>query len=78
MQDALQVQRARGEAQNAAGVNPGKALQRCGWSFGLQPEGNVVKKPPLGVAFLGQADAWPSSRALIGGFLATFALASIA
>jgi hypothetical protein len=50
---------ASSEAQNAAGVNPGKALQRCGCSFGLQPEGNVVKKPPLRVAFLGQADAWP-------------------
>jgi hypothetical protein len=79
MMDArcVAVQMARGEAQNAAGVNPGKALQRRGWSFGLQPVGNVVKKPPLRVAGLGQADAWPSPRALIGAFLNMFALASI-
>ena len=54
MQDALQVKNAMREAQNAAGLTPGKALQRCTWPFWPQPGGNMVKTGPLVVALLGQ------------------------
>jgi hypothetical protein len=41
MQDALRVKKVMREAQNAAGLAPGKALQRCAWPFWPQPEGNL-------------------------------------
>jgi len=54
MQDALRVKKAMREAQNAAGLKPGKALQRCAWPFWPQPGGNVVEAAPLLVALLRQ------------------------
>ena len=55
LQDALRVKKVMRKAQNAAGVGPGKALQRGAW--GPQPEGNAVKTAPLGVALLGQTSS---------------------
>jgi hypothetical protein len=54
MEDALRVKKVMREAQNAAGLTPGKALQRCAWPFWPQPEGNMVKTAPLVVALLAQ------------------------
>ncbi|MFZ4481344.1 MAG: hypothetical protein ACOYNZ_15785 [Rhodoferax sp.] len=59
------------------GLAPGKALQCGPWLFWPQPEGNGMKKVPLGVALLGKAPALPLSRALIGAFFIAFALVEI-
>ena len=54
LQDALRVKKVMRETQNAAGLEPGKALQRGAWPFWPQPGGNVVKTTPLRVALLRQ------------------------
>jgi hypothetical protein len=44
MQDALRVKKVMREAQNAAGLTPGQALQRCAWPFGRNPKGIWLKQ----------------------------------
>ena len=66
------------KAPNEAGVRaPARLGNAADGPFWSQPEGNVYKTVPLGVAFLAKASALASSRALIGTVLCTFAQAKI-
>ncbi|MES2383892.1 MAG: hypothetical protein V4593_05040 [Pseudomonadota bacterium] len=75
MQDALRVKKVMREAQNAAGLAPGKALQRCAWPFWPQPGGKVVKTTPLVVALLAQPARLSVVARLDWRCFTTFALA---